>query len=83
MSVETYHKLAVYREAVNRMLIGGNSLASALISMDIMPDHIKSIEEAMKLHGEGKLTYIQYECWLCWFSMMRARELLRLVGEQE
>ena len=68
--------IVVYQKALEKALIGGNSLASALISMKVMPSTIKSIEEAQRMHGNGSLSYVEYECWLCWHCLMEARQMI-------
>jgi hypothetical protein len=64
--------------ALDTALVGGNSIASALVGLiEGGPTKYKTIEEASKItEGEYIITGVEvYEQWLCWHSMVKARKL--------
>ena len=74
-------KLHVLAQAFNWCLIGGNSLASNLIgilggtlSQLTRETAWKGIEQRLNEQGLDMSVYSVYEQWLCWKSLMEARD---------
>lgn len=61
-------------EALEKMLIGGNHLASALMHMlgDDFPEYETDFNEACETLNDP----IKYDLWVCWAIMMRERDAL-------
>ena len=68
-------------KAFKRVLIGGNSLASAVISAgmlgigrDIDPETAWQKCGELPVWDREKQQYIAYEMWVCWKEAMNARD---------
>lgn len=61
-------------EALEKMLIGGNHLASALIHLlgDDFPEYETDFNEACEILNDP----IKYDLWVCWAMMMRERDAM-------
>lgn len=61
-------------EALEKLLIGGNHLASALIHMlgDDFVEYETDFNEACEILNDP----IKYDLWVCWAIMMRERDAM-------
>lgn len=61
-------EIETLRAALGECLIGGNHLATHLLSEH--PPYTASCDDALEYYGAGW----RYDVWCCWRALMRARE---------
>ena len=82
---DAIRKLGLLATAAERMLVGGNHLASAVIqftstSDGLGPPYGMSHEEARLLIKDVN----HYDCWVAWKAIMEFRdEMRKILGEKE
>jgi len=60
--------------AFEKILIGGNHLASSLIGIE-MPNNFTNYEDALKTHGQPYA-----DMWIAWDAIIKARDLFYADG---